>query len=274
MKLPLIDLAVIIVYILGILVFGSWFVRKNKSGNDFMIAGSAIPGWAIGLSFFGTYLSSNTFIGVVGSAFGTNWNYFVFSLAIPFAVWIGVRYFIPFYRNSGEISAYHHLEKRFGSWARTYSVTCYLFVQLARIATITFGMAIALHGLTGWGMSSIIVGSGISITIYTLLGGMRAVIWTDVIQSVILIMGAIVLVLVILFGASVGPLDLVGFAAEEHKFSLGSFAMSLSESTFWVVFLYGLFMNLKAFGFDQNFVQRYHVARSEKKRASLFIWGL
>ena len=275
MELPVLDLTVIIVYLLGIVIFGSWFIRVNKTGNDFMIAGGAIPGWAVGLSFFGTYLSSNTFIGVVGRAFGTDWNFFVFSLAIPFAVLIGVRYFIPFYRHKGEISAYHHMERRFGPWARTYSVCAYLLSQLARIATISFGMALALHGLTGWSMSSIIIVSGTLITVYTMLGGMKAVIWTDVIQSIILISGSFILLLVIFLDSPVGPIETISIAKEYNKFSLGSFKLSFSESTFWVIFLYGFFMNIKAFGFDQNNVQRYHASKSDKEaRKSLYFGAL
>jgi len=273
MNLPILDLAIILVYLVGVVIFGSWFVKVNKTGNDFMIAGRSVPGWAIGLSFFGTFLSSNTFIGVVGRAFGTNWNYFSFSLAIPLAVWIGVKYFIPFYRNSQEISAYHHMEKRFGSWARIYSVGCYLIMQVARIATITYGMALALHGLTGWDMGSIIILSGISITFYTMLGGIKAVIWTDVVQSIILILGTFIIVVFIFIEASVPPVEMLKIAHENHKFSLGSFGTSLSDSTFWVVFLYGLFMNVKAYGFDQNYVQRYHTAKSDKAAKSSLYFG-
>ncbi|MGQ8335795.1 sodium:solute symporter [Sunxiuqinia sp. A32] len=275
MKLPFIDLAVIILYLIFIVLFGSYFVRKNRTSNDFMVAGSSLPGWVIGLSYFGTYISSNTFIGVVGRAFGTDWNYLVFSLAIPFAIWIGTKYFVPFYRHGGEISAYHHMEKRFGSWARTYSVVCYLLIQFSRIATITFGVALALNGLTGWSMGLIIIVSGVLITIYTLLGGIRAVIWTEVIQSVILFAGAILLLVIILVDIPGGPINAIKIASEHSKFSLGSFELSLSKSTFWVVFLYGLFINVKAFGFDQTYVQRYHTAKSDKDaRRSLWFGGL
>lgn len=275
MNLPFIDLAVIALYIIVIVAFGSWFVRKNRTSTEFMIAGSSLPGWVIGLSYFGTYVSSNTFIGVVGRAFGTNWNYFVFSLAIPVAVWISTKYFVPFYRKGGEISAYHHMEKRFGAWARTYSAVCYLLIQFSRIATITFGVALVLNGLTGWSLSTIIISSGIIITLYTLLGGIKAVIWTEVVQSVILFLGAVILLFTILFEIPGGTFNAFKIAQEHSKFSLGSFSLSLSESTFWVVFLYGLFMNIKAFGFDQTYVQRYHTAKSDKDaRKSLWFGAI
>ncbi len=149
--LPVADLVVLAVYLAAVVGFGCWFVRKSGSTAQFMAGGGALPGWAVGLSIFGTYLSSNTFIGVPGKAYASNWNAFVFSLSLPVAAWLAVRYFVPFYRNAGEISAYHHFEKRFGAWARTYAVICYLLTQFARMGSILFGVSLALALLTGWG---------------------------------------------------------------------------------------------------------------------------
>ena len=149
--LPFVDLVVLIVYLGAVVLLGCGFVRKSGNTSEFMSAGGALPGWAVGLSIFGTYLSSNTFLGVPGKAYGGNWNAFVFSLSLPVAAWLAVRYFVPFYRRSGEISAYHHLEHRFGRWARTYAVICYLLTQLARTGSILFGVSLALAALTGWG---------------------------------------------------------------------------------------------------------------------------
>src|SRR5688572_11167141 len=126
MNLPVVDIIVFAFYMVAIVGLGSWFVRKSKTSQSFMVAGGSLPGWVVGLSILGTYLSSNTFIGVVGKAFGTDWNYYVFSLTLPVAAWIGAKYFVPFYRRGGQISAYQHMEERFGKWARTYSVFCYL----------------------------------------------------------------------------------------------------------------------------------------------------
>lgn len=275
MNLPVVDLIVFAVYVIAIVALGSWYMRKSRTSKGFMVASGSLPGWAVGLSVFGTYLSSNTFIGVVGQAFGGNWNFFVYSLGLPVAAWIGVRFFVPFYRQGNEISAYHHMESRFGLWARTYCVVCYLLIQLSRIATITFGIALALQALTGWSMTSIIIITGATTTLYTLLGGIEAVIWTDVAQSFILIGGALLLLLLILFGMPGGPGEAIAIAYDHNKFSLGTFDLSISKSTFWVVFLFALFMNIKAFGFDQNYVQRYLTARSDREaRKALWLGAL
>lgn len=265
--LPAIDILVLILYLAAVVGLGCWLSRRNRTTNDFMAAGGTLPGWAVGLSIFGTYLSSNTFIGVPGKAYGENWNGFVFSLSLPFAAWVAVKWFVPFYRRTGEISAYHHLEKRFGPWARTYALGCYLLTQLARVGTILFGVSLGLSALTGWSVPVIIIAGGIAVTAYTLLGGIAAVIWTDVIQSLVLLVGALVIAGLLLANHPHGPGEALYIAANEGKFSLGSFGLDLTQSTFWVVFLYGVFINLNNFGIDQSFVQRYHAARDEKAAA-------
>ena len=115
-----------------------------------MAAGRSLPGWAVGLSMFGSYVSSISFLANPGKAYADNWNPFVFSLATPIAAAIAVRWFMPFYRHSGEISAYEHLEHRFGPWARTYAVVCFLLYQMARMGTVIYLLALAVAPLTGW----------------------------------------------------------------------------------------------------------------------------
>ncbi|HEX5026694.1 MAG TPA: sodium:solute symporter, partial [Agriterribacter sp.] len=90
--LPLIDLIVIVVYLLSMVLVGVYFSRKNKNAAQFTTASGNIPGWAIGISLYATFLSSNTFLGVPGKAFGSNWNSLVFSLSMPFAAYFATRY--------------------------------------------------------------------------------------------------------------------------------------------------------------------------------------
>ena len=266
-----IDLAILVAYTLGIVLFGSWFVRRSRTPDAFMRASGAIPSWAVGFSLFGTYLSANTFLGNPGKAFGSDWNSFVFSLSLPVAALVATKVFVPFYRRSGEISAYTHLEARFGRWARTYATVCYLLTQLARIGAILLGVALALGPLTGRPPRDIILASGFLVTLYTLLGGIEAVIWTDVVQSILLIGGALATVVLLLTGMPEGPTQLFAVAWEANKFGLGSTSFDLTSSTVWVVLLYGLFINLNNFGIDQSYVQRYHAARTTRE-AERSVW--
>lgn len=268
------DLTVLVVYVLGVVAVGCWFARRSQTTEEFTAAGGRIPGWAVGLSLFGTYLSSNTFIGNPGKAFSSNWSFFVFSLTIPFGVWAASRWFVPFYRDSGHISAYAHLQDRFGPWARIYAVACYLLTQVSRTGTIMVGVAVGLHAVTGWDVRMIILTTGIVVTAYTLVGGIEAVIWTDVVQSIVLSLGALLVLAVLMFGEPGGG-EILTNAASAEKLSLGSFALDLTTPTFWVVLLFGLFINLTNFGIDQNYIQRYHAARSlADARRSLWLGAL
>jgi SSS family solute:Na+ symporter len=261
-QLHFLDLLVLGAYLAGSVGLGCWFLIRSRRPETFMAAGRSLPGWLVGLSIFGTYVSSITFLALPGKAFVADWTFFAFSLSLPPAAWIATRWFVPFYRSSGEISAYNHLEHRFGTWARTYAVVCYLLTQAARLGTVMFLLALPLHELLGWDLAAIILLTGSLTTLYTLLGGIEGVIWTDAMQSVVLIAGAVLCAAIIPFDLPEGPGQLFRIAGERGKFSLGSFGPSLREATFWVVLVYGLFINLQNFGIDQCYVQRYQTAKS------------
>jgi SSS family solute:Na+ symporter len=143
------------------------------------------------------------------------------------------------------------------------------------VGAILFGVSLVLSALTGWSQQSIILTAGAVVTIYTALGGIEAVIWTDVVQSIVLTVGAAVVLVLLLVGMPEGPGQAVRIAAQSGKLSLGEFAMDLTRYTFWVPLLYGLFENIKNFGIDQSYVQRYHASRSERQAArSVWIGAL
>jgi solute:Na+ symporter, SSS family len=269
------DLVVLVGYFAATLAVGLAFWKSSRSVAGFTAAGGSLPGWLTGLSILGTYVSSISFLALPGKAFASNWNSFVFSLSIPLAAWIAVRWFLPFYRRGAQVSAYSHLEERFGPWARVYASACYLLTQMARIGTVTYLMALPMHLLLGWDIRFIILVTGVTTTVYTFVGGIVGVIWTDAIQTIVLMLGALVCAVLMVFGLPEGPGQLFRLAAEHDKFSLGSFGASLAEPTFWVVLVYGLVINLQNFGVDQNYVQRYHTSRSEAEaRKSVWLGSL
>src|SRR5690554_5649595 len=265
MQLPLFDLAIFLIYMLGIILFGASFYFKKRSAEDYVSGGGNLPSWAIGMSIFATFVSSISFLALPGNAYLSNWNGFVFSLSIPLAAILAVKFFVPLYRKLQSPSAYYYLEQRFGLWARIYASICYLLTQLARMGAIMYLLALPMNALFGWSIPLIIIATGISVIIYATLGGLEAVIWTDAIQGIVLITGALASVAVIMFSMPEGPGQIFSIAAEADKFSLGSFDLSLTESTFWVILIYGLFINLQNFGIDQNYVQRYISAKTEKE---------
>ncbi|MEX2309090.1 MAG: sodium:solute symporter [Pirellulales bacterium] len=256
------DWFVLLGYLLATVSVGFYFHRSG-SIEGFTAGNRSLPGWAIGLSMFGSYISSISFLANPGTAYASNWNAFVFSLATPIAAAIAVRWFVPFYRRIGAISAYEHLEQRFGAWARTYAVVCFLLVQMARMGTVVYLLALAMAPITGWKVQTTILLTGAVMTLYTVLGGIKAVVWTGVLQSAVLVAGTLICLVAIVQNTTGGLSEIIGAGIAEHKFSPGSFSLSLAEPTFWVVFVYGLTINLSNFAVDQSYVQRYITARSD-----------
>lgn len=273
--MQLIDIIVFIAFTLGVVIFGCSFFKKGSSADEFTSAGHSIPGWVVGMSIFATYVSSISYIGYPGKAFAANWNAFVFSLSIPIASYFAAKYFVPFYRHSGSVSAYTFLEEKFGAWARLYASACYLLTQIARMGSILYLLAVPMYILMGWNIHVVIIATSIGIIIYSMLGGLKAVIWADAIQGIILIGGALFCLGLLMFQMPEGPLQIFDVAAnspEGNKFSLGALSMDLTTSTFWVCLIYGVFINLQNYGIDQNYVQRYHAAKTDKdaKFSALF----
>ena len=271
-----IDLAIFAVFTLGVVLFGCSFYRKNSSASDFTQAGHSLPGWVVGMSIFATYVSSISYIGYPGKAFASNWNAFVFSLSIPVASYFAAKYFVPFYRRGGSVSAYTFLEEKFGRWARVYASACYLLTQIARMGSILYLLAMPMHILMGWDMPTVIIATSVAIILYSMLGGLKAVIWADAIQGIILIGGALLCLGILMFSMPEGPLQTFELAANApggNKFSLGSFGSDLTTSTFWVCLVYGIFINLQNYGIDQNYVQRYHAAKTDRDARFSALFG-
>ena len=269
------DLVVLAAYLVGVVGFGCWFAWRSGSSEQFMSAGRSIPGWAVGMSIVGSYISSISFIANPGKAYQDNWNAFVLAVTMPLAAWISVKYFVPFYRRSGQVSAYEHFEARFGPWARTYGVVCFLLTQLARLGTILYLLALALAPLIGFDVSTIIIISGIAITIYPLFGGTEGVIWTGVVQSCVLVAGVVLCLIAVVLEIDGGTTELFKVAIANQKFSLGEMNFGVTQSTFWVMLLFGMVTHLQNFGIDQGYIQRYATAKSDADAGrSVWMGGL
>jgi SSS family solute:Na+ symporter len=144
-----------------------------------------------------------------------------------------------------------------------------------RVGTIIYLLALAINMILGWDMITVIVFTGVFVTVYSIIGGIEAVLWTDAIQGIVLILGAVFCVAILVVGMPEGPGQLFEVAIEDHKFSLGDFGGSIIEPTFWVVFIYGIFINLQNFGIDQNYIQRYMVSSSDANaKKSAFYGGM
>ena len=266
------DWSVLALYFATTVGIGLWFSRNSRGAEGFTVANRSLPGWVCGLSIFATFLSSISFLALPGRSFAGDWTPFAFSLSLPLATWVAVRWFLPFYRRSGEVSAYAHLEHRFGPWARCYASTFYLLTQLARTGMVLYLMALPLAVILGVPIGLLLVVIGAVVTGYAFVGGIVAVIWTDALQAVVLMAGAGVCLALMWFRLPGGVGEMFATATAQGKFSLGDFdPFQLGAATSWVVFLNGLFINLQNFGIDQSYVQRY-IASSSDREARRGVW--
>ena len=273
--MQILDFIIFFAYLIGITFFGTSFFKKDRSVKNFTLGDQNFPNWVITMSIFATFVSSISYLALPGNAYLGNWNAFVFSLSLPIAAWIGVQFFVPLYRKLESPSAYTYMEERFGPWARIYVSLCYLFTQLMRVGTILYLLALALNAMIGWDIATIIILTGLLVLGYSVLGGIQAVLWTDAIQGIILIAGAILCAIFLVVQIPGGWDQFVEIANQNEKFSLGSFGSSLSEPTFWVVLIYGIFINLQNYGIDQNYIQRYFTAKDDRSaKRSAFIGGV
>lgn len=267
----LIDWCVLIAYFAGTMGIGLYFYRQTRSTEGYTAANRSLPGWVCGLSIFATFLSSISYLALPGKSFAANWNPFVFSLSLPLVTWIAVRWFLPYYRATNEISAYALLEHRFGLWARIYASVFYLLTQVARIGVVLYLMALPMQVIFGWNIYTILIVTGICVTLYSFVGGILAVIWTDAIQAIVLMVGAVICLTVMLWNMPGGMEHMLEVASEHDKFSLGSFGLETHKETFWIILAYGVVINLQNFGIDQSYVQRY-VASSSEEEAKRGLW--
>ncbi|MEM9992160.1 MAG: hypothetical protein AAF738_10375, partial [Bacteroidota bacterium] len=185
--LGILNWAVIITYVIFNLMLGFALGKKVQKSEDYYIGTKSTPWWAIGISVVATYVSAMTFLGAPAWAYTDGLSVIAIHLNYPIVIFIVITYFLPFFYNSKVVSIYDYQEKRFGAKARTVISLAFLITQALGSAAILYGTALVLSFITGFGVIPCILAIVAIALIYTMMGGMEAVIWTDVIQAVILI---------------------------------------------------------------------------------------
>ena len=270
-QLGTIDTSILIVYGLVLVGMGAYFFRKTKTSEQFMVAGRGIPAWAAGLAVMSAYTSSNSYIAVPGKALDSNWHPLIFALsAIPVA-WFVTKYVVPYYRKKNIISVYGYLEEKIGAWASIYASLSFVLFMIGRTAVILYLSSLLLSSFIAVDIRMLIIVIGIVTIIYTLMGGMEAVIWTDVMQSVIMIGGIIFIGILLTKEVFAQPDFLIQNAFDAKKFSLGETTFSLSSRTIWVMIIYGVSENIRNLIADQNYTQKY-CSVPDEKQAKKSVW--
>ncbi|MBR5296493.1 MAG: sodium/solute symporter [Parabacteroides sp.] len=260
-----INFLVIFFYFLSLAWIGYHFSKKQKNTNDYFKGGGRLPWWAVGLSIFGTSLSAITFMSIPAKAYASDWSYMLVNAGILMVVPIILYLFIPFYRKLNVTTAYEYLEQRFNSTIRVLCSLSFILFQIGRMGIVLFLPAIALNVITGFDIFLCIGLMGVLSLIYTMMGGIEAVVWTDALQVVVLLGGAILIVFIAAFHLPDGFSGIIQEAATDHKFDLGSLDFDLRQSTMWTVLIATFFTNLTTYGTDQTMVQRYMTTETEQQ---------
>jgi len=270
-QLEIVDIAILIIYGLVMVGMGVYFLGKTKTSEEFMVAGRGIPAWAAGIAVMSAYTSSISYIAVPGKAFDENWHPLIFALTAMPVAWFVTKYVIPHYRKHKIISVYKYLEDKIGDWGRVYASFSFVLFMIGRTAVILYLSSLLLTSFVDVDIRILIFAIGVMTIAYTLMGGMEAVIWTDVMQSVIMIGGLLFSAYILTIEVFAEPDFLIQKAFDENKFSLGDTSLSLSSRTIWVMIIYGVTENIRNLMADQNYTQKYSSVATEKE-AKKSVW--
>jgi solute:Na+ symporter, SSS family len=257
------DVSLVALYMAALVAIGLRTARRQTSTSRYFVAERSIPGWAAGISLLATIITSVTFIAYPGAAYAGDWSLLVPGIMFVAVVAVIGRTIIPFFRHAVSMSVYEYFGKRFGKLVRMYASFTFAVGHFSKMGFVFYLLALSVSGITGWSITGIIVVLGAITVFYTLIGGLEAVIWTDVLQGFVLWGGVLVTVAVLLAGSNVQASQMFSVLAANHKMSLGSLKFNLASPTFWTLSIYGLFFYLQKYTADQTVVQRYLAARSD-----------
>jgi len=272
MHLSPIDVIVLIAYMVGIGAMGVYFAKRNVSTEEYFVGGRSFKGWVVGLSLVGTSISSISFLAFPGDAYKTAYLRMLPNFMLPIALIFAAYVFLPFYRKNRITSAYEYLEMRFGPGVRVYGALTFIVGQLMRISVILFLLSVLIQVVTDLSPITCIVVGGVFVAFYTVVGGISAVMWTDVVQTIVLAAGGILCLVVLLHHLPGGLDQVIDVASRAGKFSFAEFSdgklqpvswrVTLQSKTATMMLFLGLTNWLYEYSCNQYTIQRYAASRS------------
>ena len=262
-------------YLLVLVAMGLYFARRENTTEDFFLGGRRIPWWAVGVSIFATQLSAITFMAIPAKSYASDWKLLVQSFGIFVMAPVVAYLFLPFFRRLNVTTAYEYLEHRFSVGIRMFGSAQYLIFQFGRMAVVVYLPAIALAAVTGIDVYVCILLMGVLCIIYTVLGGVEAVVWSDVLQTFVLLGGAVLILFACASGVDGGLGELFSRAGADGHLRLIEANWDFTREALPVVILGGIFINLVPYASDQSVVQRYLTTRDEASaRKALWLGGI
>ena len=276
------DWTILIFYFGAMASIGPLFARKNKSTETFFVGNRSFPSWLLGLAMFATSISSVTVVAFPADSYKTAYLRLLPPLMLPFGIYIASKVFLPFFRRSRCTSAFEYLEGRFGPGVRLYAAFGFLIGQVLRISMILYLVSLVFEQITGASPYTCILIGGAVIGIYTVLGGIKAIVWTQFIQSFVLWFGAILCFATVVIKVDGGLATIISTAWADNKMIFGDLnpVSGQIERAPWVSFqskailmmmLVGLTNWLTEYSSNQNVIQKY-VSAKNPKEATRSIW--
>ncbi len=266
---------VLILYLIGMLLLGFYFMRREGDSEDFFKGGGRIPWWAAGISIYATMLSAITYMAYPAKAFATDWTYYPMLVTILLVSFPVIRYYLPFFRRLNVTSAYEYLERRFNAATRLMASALFIVFMVARMALVLYLPSLALTAVTGIDIYTCIVLMGAITIVYCTMGGVEAVVWGDVVQGCILVGGALFAVGYLVLGTEGGIGGFWEIAVADDKLRLFDWSFDYRSATFWVIIIGGMANNLISYTSDQTVIQRYLTTKDERSaRQSIMMNGM
>lgn len=271
-KFGILDYGCLTVYLVLLVLMGFYFSKREKSTDDFFLGGRRIPYWAAALSLIGTGLSAITYIATPAAAYASDWHRLVPPLLMPIGIFVQIYLMLPFFRRLNVTTAYEYLEYRFSIVIRIFASLSFIVLQLGRMGVVLFLPAIALSASTGMNVVMCILFMGVLCTIYTVLGGIEAVIWTDVIQVIIFYACAVMMLVIILMSLDGGVNEFINTGMEHSKFHIINPGWDLTTTSITVMVM-ATFANILLPMTDQTIIQRWLTTKDEKSARKAIAMG-
>lgn len=258
-----IDSAILFAYVTLTLAFGVWIGRGSETLSRFLVGGRDLPWWAVLGSIVATETSAVTFLSVPGLALARGGNFGFLQLAIGLVLGrlLVVIWLLPSFFRDEIFTAYDVLKVRFGGLTQRTASALFITTRTIADGLRLYLTALVLGQVTGFGLTPCVLAIGISTVIYASMGGVRGVIWTDCIQLVVYLIGAMVAIGVIADKLPDGLTQIIRFGQETDRFVVVNPQFSLDQPNLWAGILGGIFLALATHGADQMMVQRYLCSR-------------
>jgi Na+/proline symporter len=273
--MSIVDWLIVAAYLVWVVWDGVRLSRNTHEVEGYLLAGRSLPWWAVGLSVMATQLSAITMTSTTGQGYADGMRFVQFYLGLPIAMIILSITVVPFFWRAKVYTAYEYLERRFDLKTRTLTAVLFLISRGLSCSVIVAAPAVILSIVLGWNLTLTVLAIGAPTVIYTMIGGVQAVTWTDVKQMAIIVSGIVAAVVVLVArlpdGVSLGSaLHVAGAVGRTRALD---FTFDIHQTyTFWSGLIGGLFLSLSYFGCDQSQVQRYLTAKSVNEgRHSLYM---